>query len=313
MLTLSSWAVFVVIQAFILLLAGMVYFLFRAANAHKAALLLKQKNMVLEKRNADLNARLAGNRPRTMQQDAPALSSANAGVDDTATATEDENRKLLRQLGVLRQRLATSETRIENLEKFRNLYFKTKKSIETMTATQEKLTQQITEIDLPEQTTKDLNLTIENLRKEKQVYEEHLKQVQDQLEVMMSEPRPEPDSDSRRLIQQQLEEIGRLTQIISELKLEASSAARMTESVTTLNEQADELNITIEVMQEENLFLQDQIQALLQQERALDQERQDKISQLESQLLEAEQKYQILNAKHAELETEYLRLQEDRQ
>ena len=309
MLTLSSWTVLVVIQVFILLLAGMVFFLFRAANAHKAALLLKQKNMLLEKHNAELKARLAGSNPGTMQRDTPALSPASAGAEDSATA--DENRKLLKQLGILRQRLATSETRIENLEKFRNLYFKTKKSIDTMTATQDKLTQQITEIDLPEQTTKDLNLTIENLRKEKQVYEEHQKQVQDQLEVMMSEPRTEPDSDSRRLIQQQLEEIGRLTQIISELKLEASSSARMTESVNTLNEQADELNITIEVMQEENLFLQDQIQALLQQERELEQERQEKISQLESQLLEAEQKYQILNAKHAELETEYLRLQED--
>lgn len=216
----------------------------------------------------------------------------------------------LKALGELQEKLALAQQRVDNLERFRDMFFELKSQMDGLLEQQEKMGNQIACMSPAEQN--ELAAEFEKLKKQKETLEQHLQQVEAELDVLTS-PSHGPAVGDREggnaesIIQEQQAEIGRLIQDIADLEVEAAAAQRIQSSISNMNTNMDELAIAVEVLQDENEFLSKQIQSLLKQEQENDAQTSHQIDSLTRELAEKSQSYDELYAKHTRLESEYLR------
>ena len=218
----------------------------------------------------------------------------------------------IKELGTLRERLAIAQQRVENLERFRELFFEMKEKLAALLAQQEAMDVRMQAAGLPPEQQQELMAEFEKLKKEKETLEQHLQQVEAELNLLMESSQPQQNGQKEQasatnIIQEQQAEIGRLIQEIADLEVEAAQAQRIQSSINSLNNHSDELAIAIEVLQDENQFLSDQIQSLLKQEQENDRQTASQIDLMTSQLSQLQHDYDELNAKHTRLESEYLK------
>ena len=218
----------------------------------------------------------------------------------------------LKELGVIKEKLALSEQRVKNLERFRELFFDLKDRVATLMEHQQQMNQHMLEAGLPLQEQKALMAAFDKLKKEKEVLQQHLQQVEDELDILMvtpgvDSPKEKESPSAAHVIHDQQAKIGKLIQEIADLEVEAAAGHRIQTAINQINEQSDELSIAIEVLQDENQFLNDQVQTLLQQQGPQDPQVSEEIDLLTSQLAEKQQAYDELYKKHIRLEQEYLK------
>jgi DNA repair exonuclease SbcCD ATPase subunit len=218
----------------------------------------------------------------------------------------------LKDLGVIKERLALSEQRVKNLERFRELFFDLKDRVATLMEHQQQMNQHMLEAGLPLEEQKALMAAFDKLKKEKEVLEQHLQQVEDELDILMVTPdvdslKAKESPSAAHVIHDQQAKIGKLIQEIADLEVEAATGHRIQTTINQLNEQSDELSIAIEVLQDENQFLNEQVQTLLQQQNPQGDQVNKEIDLLTSQLAEKQHAYDELYKKHVRLEQEYLK------
>lgn len=280
MLTVSNWLIIGIIQTIIILVVLIGFFFLRARKYQELALQYKRLN--------------TGKIPQQATDTAPILSPVD-----------------LKDLGILKEKLALAEQRVKNLERFRELFFDLKDKLTELMGKQQHMSERMLEAGLPVKEQHALMTSFEKLKKEKDTLEQHLHQVEAELSVLMGGPHQSPnliveDVNAAAIIQSQQAEIGKLIQEIADLELEAVAAQRIQTTINQLNQKSGDLTIAIEVLQDENQFLSDQIQALLKQEHEKDQQLNRQIDLITGQFSEKEKAYDELYKKHAKLESEYL-------
>lgn len=219
---------------------------------------------------------------------------------------------LLKELGQLRQRLAIAEKRVLNLEKFRELFFKIKHHMDTLLLAQEQVTSRFMAGAAPGNDP-ELVQALQKLKKEKETLEQHLKQVTDELDLLLANPSHGGSLSSEGLkaalgVKNVQEEVGNLTQIIADLEVEAATSNRINTSVTSVNTRLQEMETVMEVLQDENQFLSDQIQALLTLQRNEDAKLELEMERMSSAFTDKELELLEQKKKYTELEAEYLKL-----
>ncbi|MBI3563363.1 MAG: hypothetical protein HY080_16790 [Gammaproteobacteria bacterium] len=224
------------------------------------------------------------------------------------------DRNTLIEVGELREKLSIAEQRIKNLERFRDLFFDIKDKLGTMLTTQGNVSAQVQQLQLSDTDSAELKRALEKLAKEKEALEQHLKQVEIELDLLMDNRRDHPDANAvdinaTSIIQQQQEEIGKLIQAVADLEVEAAMLQRVQKSLNLINASADELSTAIDVLQDENQFLTEQIQSLLKEQMESDNRYLQEIHDLKQQTAALESRHMELEKKHTKLETEYLKLQ----
>jgi hypothetical protein len=281
MLTLPSWILFTVEEAIIVLIVLAVFFFLRAR---------KYKKQILQYTNL-----------------------GKQGFDNQGTAsTKILSPPDLKDLGVMKEKLALAEQRVKNLERFRELFFDLKNRVAGLMEHQQHMNEHMLEAGLPLEEQKALIASFEKLKNEKRILEQHLQQVEDELNILMDSPHTSPGilkeaGNAASVIQHQQVKIGKLIQEVADLEVEAATAHRIQTVINQLNHQTDDLTIAIEVLQDENQVLNERVQSLLQQQNQNDQQLASEIDLLTSQLAEKEHDYDELYKRHTTLESEYLK------
>lgn len=227
--------------------------------------------------------------------------------DDTVLSPLD-----LKQLGIVKEKLALAEQRVKNLERFRELFFELKDRTAQLMEHQHQMNERLREAGLPLEEQRELLASFEKLKQEKATLEQHLQQVEAELDMLMEGPKQPhdlivEDLSAASVIQQQQMKIGKLIQEIADLELEAATGQRIQTTINQLNYQSEDLIVAVEVLQDENQFLNEQIQALLQQHQENDQQLAHEIDLITSQLSQKQKAYDALYEKHTRLESEYLK------
>ena len=252
MLTLPGWLVILIEQGLIVLLVLVVVLYLRARRLKR--LLVK------------------------------ARAESGDGEHVQAPRTEIE----LMEHGMLQERLALSQQQVKNLERFRDMFFDLNNKVRGLLESQHQVHGQMQAVGLPLKEQQALLKAYEKLSREKEQLEQHLKQVDAELAVLLDDSKQgraaEADAGDADIIQEQQAEISRLIQEIADLTLETAAASRIHSNIVQLNQKTKELTIAIEVLQDENQFLANQIQVLLQQQNEKDRQLLHEIDELTKQL-----------------------------
>ena len=105
--------------------------------------------------------------------------------------------------------------------------------------------------------------------------------------------------------------ISDLNEKLASLSLEAKERTELQDTFHKLNAQYVEMGDAVDILQEENEFLQEQIQALLLQERETDVDTTSEMTKLKIELAEKINDYDELYNKFTQIESEYLKLEEE--
>ncbi len=174
-----------------------------------------------------------------------------------------------------------------------------------------------------EQHYREANTCIEIMQQENERLQEKIDRKEDRIEQVKAE-KNESVNDLAEQVDRQKRNIGELQDMVGELQLEAGKAEQLQAKLDQFDLASRDMNMCIQVLEEENAFLQEQIKALLQAEdggsvydktdetgdsEALQQE----IAGLKNQLQEKEQKISEVEARYASMEKEYLTLYEEAQ
>ncbi len=225
--------------------------------------------------------------------------------------------------------LADYAKRIENLEKFKELYFEIKAKFNAINDLHEQFDSEVKSL-LSEEDYETLQKTLEQIKTEKEILEIKLREAEHELDTIIStqgmELPKEVDSETafsaaerlnegiqsvKSVISNQTSLIDNLKEQIKSLELEAAQTKALEDTVNSMQEQNNDLSTALEVLQDENQFLQDQIQALLVSSQETDADTSGEIARLKAQLKEQEDKYSELHKKFTSIESEYLQLYEE--
>lgn len=159
-----------------------------------------------------------------------------------------------------------------------------------------------------------------------EMMEQENQRLQDQMEKeeqRMDKARHEDAVEFAQQLGKQKNSLSSLQGMVNDLQLEAGKAAELQEQLKQFESNAREMNLCIEIMEDENLFLRDQVQALLQADQAesLEQKKvttdneelSNRIEALQSELEEKQGKLSELERRYAEMEKEYQLLYEKAQ
>lgn len=243
-----------------------------------------------------------------------------------------------KELETVRHKLEVTEQRIRNLGVFRRSYFELKSQLEDVIQLQRELSESFDNLELSDDVAGNWKLMISRLQEYNKNLESHLEQVTVQIETLGSETiAPDAQEETQGevaqdLVQRQQTQIGKLIQLLADQEFESAKAAEIKESTDVIQQRADDLTIAVEVLQDENEFLQTQIQFLLQgqadkekeyvAERDALQAELDRLTQemeavqeggadtgeLTDKVASLQAELDDLKQEHTELETEYLKL-----
>lgn len=218
----------------------------------------------------------------------------------------------LKDFGLLQEKLALSQQRVKNLERFRDMFFDLNNKVRGLLESQHQVHGQMQAEGLPLERQKALLAAFDKLRREKAQIEEHLRQLDAELELLLDDSKRHKQdqvikSDATEVIQSQQAEIGRLIQEIADLTLESASAKRIQSTIDQLNLKTGDLIVAIEILQDENEYLNEQNQLLQNKAGNSGGKAGTDIAALHKQLADKQAEYDELYEKHIRLESEYLK------
>lgn len=229
------------------------------------------------------------------------------------------------------ERIKLLETRITNLEKFRDKYFQLKERYELLILAEEELENKIRS-ELSEEDQAKLKVNLDKLSEERNHLRQELLEIEKALEGLLDAEqlshvkqstlsKDEVDGSVEKIdvsittiknvVEIQKSLISDLNDKLASLSLEAKERAELEDTFDKLDAQYAEMGDAIDILQEENEFLQDQIQALLAQGRESDVDTTSEITKLKVELAEKINDYDELYNKFTQIESGYLKLEEE--
>lgn len=224
----------------------------------------------------------------------------------------------------LQTRIHAYESRIENLEQFKEFFFDLKEKYASMKAIHGQLRTEW-ENAVPEaDQTPEMKAVLDQLQSENERLEEKLHFVEQEFNNIMEnfssadsagdqgalnvsmENIGDSVKEIKNVIRSQEGQIDELQRVISGLQLELEEKQSLDSVLGKLRDKNEELDSVISVLQEENTFLQEQISALLKQELANQEELEASHRQLNTEMDSQLKAYAELEQKYAAMEQEYL-------
>ena len=223
--------------------------------------------------------------------------------------------------------LDKAQARIKSLEKFRDNFFAMKKQLQALEASRDKLTEQL-EALLPEaERSEELKALLDNLNAQHERLQDEMAQLESQSDELTksastnSSNTESPESDSISELSNQIEtqkrKMSELHHLVDDLQLEAEKAEALQAQLDQFDLSTRDMNMCIQVLEEENQFLQEQIKSLLQMSEdesvydSNDSELQEKLESMQAELDDKNQQLVALEEKYATMEQEYLTLYEE--
>ena len=240
----------------------------------------------------------------------------------------------------LRKELALYKIRTESLEKFKKIFFDTKKQMDAYEEINAALTEKILKECGGVNDNADLKSLLERVDHEKSIVQEQLKIIQSDFNALFDSLGQLPvtglpaegicieninsAADNfkeglgalKDIIDKQSSKINSLTAMLDELKISAEEASRLKQLLQEVEESKQSLLSVVEVLQDENEFMQAQIAQLLKDSRECDEKllanhpEEERFVTLEQTLREQQEKIAELTQANAELEREYLKIYE---
>lgn len=223
------------------------------------------------------------------------------------------------ELTELQDKVALYEQSVLNLEKFRDMFFQMKRKYEAYAAMQQEMLGKMDDIVGDDHASGSLNEVLEKLKSEKEQLEQHLQQVEAELDMLMGhtnspEANPEKIGENingiHEMLDEQQVEIQRLKQYVVDLTLEAAIKEQIDNTLDGVDQKNKELAVALEILQNENQFLVDHIQALLTMDTESETGSLAELTELKEKLSKREKEYAELQVKFTTLETEYLAISE---
>lgn len=254
-----------------------------------------------------------------------------AGDAETTGAGERDQSA---QVEALETRIQAYETRVSNLEQFKQLFFELKMKQVNSKGLEEKIRTEVDKVIPEQEQTPELKDMLSTLRAENHTLEEQLNHIERELDDVLRAAGPagnqqaesgagsvnngpagiEDDVENiRRVISQYKKHVNELNGLVMNLKLDVKDKERLEGYAEQLKSQYEDLQAAMHHLGEENDFLQEQISALLKQE--LEKEAQIKADAAEvADKLEAQlTAYAELERKYAEMEQSYLATYQENQ
>lgn len=243
-----------------------------------------------------------------------------------AQASEDKKESKL--VESLRLQITGYEKRLANLEKFRELFFDMKARLSDSHARTDQLQVEVSRAVPEDEQSPELKKLLSELESENRQLNEQLEHVEDVFTNILKQT-SEPvaaveegiagavsgiDRDVERIrsiISSQEKRIGELSTLIEEKEMALADKQEVERALEELRESGKEMESVIEVIEEENSFLQQQISMLLQQELEKDTALEQQVGELSKQLEEARAEHANLTDKFAVMEKEYLQMYEE--
>lgn len=271
----------------------------------------------------------------TTQLSALLPAATDASTNNAQAAAEDPVKdELIRSM---QERIENYEARLGNLETFKQMFFDLKQKLNESQELNQQFHDEITRTIPVEMQSPEMQAMLERLREENTALEEQLQHVEKQLYIIMhhaghttttggKDHGAEPETSKQRLdsmsdvamhietemtqirdiISNQKRKISELTSHIDELQLEVNEKDHIKRELVKLADRNEEMNRVLDVLEEENTFLQEQISALLRQELRDSERSKENLSEYENQLLAKEKALNALEKKYTDMEQEYL-------
>ncbi|MDH5409372.1 MAG: hypothetical protein OEY00_12240 [Gammaproteobacteria bacterium] len=189
---------------------------------------------------------------------------------------------------------------IENLERFREYFFKLKEQYDNLTSVNDQLEIIIDkniDIDTKELLSDELNA----IKARKLELELMVKTIHSELSTLLNEYDVSKDIGSRATVNDTVNDIqelvSRQNKIIQDLQQQLEQALTektkndMLEKLAELESKNDELSVTLDVLQDENQFLQNHITTILRQEMVRETLAKDEMRRLKTQYTSMEKQY----------------------
>lgn len=226
--------------------------------------------------------------------------------------------------------LTKAQARIKSLEKFRDHFFSMKKQLEALEASKQKLIEQL-ETLLPEaERSEELRSLLDTMNAQRDRLQDELAQLESQSDALAkaaSQNGPTADklqrieaeneenaSELTEQIDKQKKKIFELHHLVDDLHLESEKAEALQAKIDQFELANRDMNMCIQVLEEENQFLQGQIQSLLklsEDQSVYDVDGPQQLEALQAQLTEKDEQIKILEEKYNSIEQEYLTLYEE--
>ncbi|TCK18727.1 hypothetical protein DFR30_2011 [Thiogranum longum] len=228
--------------------------------------------------------------------------------------------------------LLKAQEQIKRLESFRDKFFSMKKQLRELEASRQKLTEQL-EILMPEaERSEELRALLDTMNGQRDRLQAELDQLESQSDELaktatQNTPVQEQENESSSALTKQIDKqnrkISELHHLVDDLNLEAEKAEELQSRFKQFELASRDMNMCIQVLEEENQFLQEQIKSLLELDEnepvyhsgaSADAENPDQKAQLEalqSELEGKDQQIKSLEEKYASMEQEYLTLYEE--
>ncbi len=223
-------------------------------------------------------------------------------------------------------------TRIKRLEKFRDNFFDMKKQLKELEDSKQKLVAQLEALIPEAERSEELLTLLDTMNAQRDRLEAELAQLESQSDALAktSSENASPDntaeegsvSELEEQLSQQKKKMSELHHLVDSLNLEAENTAALQAELDKVDLSNRDMNMCIQVLEEENQFLQEQIKSLLQMDdndsvydtkesENNNEELQQEIETLKAALDEKDQQIKTLQDKYDAMEGEYLTLYEE--
>lgn len=267
------------------------------------------------------------------------ISKFNSLITPSGSTMEEDTGLLTQKLDLLKSEIQTYEERLQGLERFKTSFFKLKDEFDQIVEMNKQLSSELESRVPVEERSDELQEMLNRSRVENQNLESQLSFVKQEFEVLMqnydqlrkdSQDGQAPSQieevktdnaledsgdgfDTQQLIESQSRKIIELKSLIAALETKVDGMDRLQQLVNELSDNDKQMNQCLAIMEDENAFLRDQIQALLGQEVEKEEKVRIKRAQLEQVILDAEKNYAEQVKKYVEMERKYLDLYEQTQ
>lgn len=240
------------------------------------------------------------------------------------------------------ERIENYEARLENLEAFKSLFFDLKGKLYESQELNQQFHDEITRTIPAEMQSPEMKEMLERLSQENTELEKQLQYVEQELQAIMSSAgelttsiisSTEADDQRTRLngmsdvsrhietemvqikeiISNQKKKIRELNLNLDELQLEVNEKDYLHAEMKKLEGKNEEMAKILEVLEEENTFLQEQISVLLKQELDNNETTKFKLQEYEKLLLAKEKALNEIERKFGNMEQEYLTMYQENQ
>lgn len=281
------------------------------------------------------------NGPQTvprLQDLIPTYSNLISGLKKSYLTKESPSSKEL--IKILKQRILNFESRVQSLEKFKTLFNKLKSEFNKIESHNLELNNQINNNIPQDKQSEELKKLLLETQKEKSELHKQLEFVEHEFEALLSnfndikasteDNVPEKNMEAEKnnlatsmnsingnvdniknVILNQESKIKELNQEIQELSLKVDDLSRLEQISNELASKNEEMSNVIAVFEDENDFLQKQIQEILTQEHKRDMKKNETIEKLEREAVDLENKCLEMEKKYTEIEKEYAAITEE--